>query len=144
MAETELPDQWTNRVIAVTSAFEETFSPQWLCGVLNTKNDEEWQKADEDARLKRAEETWEHTKAHLVLLGATKNEGLRKRLFGTIPDKLLHREGGMAVGVMGAAVGVVSSGGARLNLNETKTLGIEVRNLDGEAPGLYFGFDLEW
>ena len=67
MTETEPPDQWTNRVIAVTSAFEETFTPHWLCGVLNAKNDEEWQKADEDARLKRAEELWEQTKAYLVL-----------------------------------------------------------------------------
>ncbi|MGY8689076.1 MAG: hypothetical protein ACKVHP_15245, partial [Verrucomicrobiales bacterium] len=36
----------------------------------------------------------------LLLLGATNSSGLRKRLFGTLPDKLLNRPGGMAVAVI--------------------------------------------
>ena len=76
----------------------------------------------------------------------SRNQRYMRRTLKSYAEQALNRMGvsGMAVGVAGAAVGVVSSGGARLNLNETKTLGIEVRNLDGEAPGLYFGFDLEW
>ncbi len=36
----------------------------------------------------------------LLLLGESSSAGLRKRLFGTVPGKLLSRPGGMAVGVV--------------------------------------------
>lgn len=36
----------------------------------------------------------------LILLGATNSAGLRRRLFGTVPDRLMNRKGGLAVGVV--------------------------------------------
>lgn len=36
----------------------------------------------------------------LLLLGSAKGVGLRRRLFGTVPDNLFNRPGGMAVGVI--------------------------------------------
>ena len=75
-----------------------------------------------------------------------RNQRYIRRTLKSYTEHTLNRMGvsGMAVSVMGAAVGVVNSGGVRLNLNESKTLGIEVRNLDGDEPRLYFGFDLKW
>ena len=76
----------------------------------------------------------------------SRNQRYMRRTLKSYTEDTLNRMGvsGRAVSVMGAAVGVVSSGGARLNLNESKTLGLEVQNLDGEEPRLYFGIDLKW
>ena len=38
--------------------------------------------------------------ADLLLLGSAKGVGVRKRLFGTIPDNLFHRPGGIAIAVI--------------------------------------------
>ncbi len=51
--------------------------------------------------IAREAEMGEHD---LVLLGAAKGSGIRKRLFGTVPDRLLKRPGGMAVAVIRGAL----------------------------------------
>ena len=76
----------------------------------------------------------------------SRNQRYLRRTLKSYTEQTLNRLGfsGSAVNVMGAAVGVLSSGGARLNLNESKTLGFEIQTLDGEEARLYFGIDLKW
>jgi hypothetical protein len=33
---------------------------------------------------------------------------------------------------------------ARLNLNESKTLGLEIKDIRGSDPTVYFGVNLDW
>ena len=45
--------------------------------------------------------------------------------------------------LMGATVGFVFNG-AKLNLNESKTLAIEFKDVVTHDPALYFGYNLDW
>lgn len=45
--------------------------------------------------------------------------------------------------LMGATVGLVTKG-AKLNLNESKTLTIEFKDVITHDPALYFGYGLDW
>jgi len=47
------------------------------------------------------------------------------------------------VNVIGAAVGLATSG-AKLDLNRSKTLKLELRDLNDSARTLYFGVNLDW
>ena len=47
------------------------------------------------------------------------------------------------INYMGAAVGVIMNG-SRLNLNKSKTLALEVKNVGDSKPTWYFGFSLDW
>ena len=47
------------------------------------------------------------------------------------------------VNVMGAALGMVISG-ARLNLNKSKTLALELKDVSDSDRTLYFGVNLDW
>lgn len=47
------------------------------------------------------------------------------------------------INYMGAAVGVIMNG-SRLNLNKSKTLALEVKNVGDSEPTWYFGFSLDW
>ena len=47
------------------------------------------------------------------------------------------------VNVMGAALGMVING-ARLNLNKSKTLALELKDVSDSDRTLYFGVNLDW
>lgn len=47
------------------------------------------------------------------------------------------------IDVMGAALGMAING-ARLNLNESKTLGLELKDVADSDRTIYFGVRLEW
>ena len=47
------------------------------------------------------------------------------------------------VNFIGTAVGLATSG-AKLNLNRSKTLNLELRDLNDSARTLYFGVNLNW
>ena len=44
---------------------------------------------------------------------------------------------------MGATLGLATQG-AKLNLNESKTLAIEFKDVVTHDPALYFGYKLDW
>ena len=44
---------------------------------------------------------------------------------------------------MGATIGFVTNG-AKLDLNDSKTLTIELKDMVTHEPALYFGYDLNW
>ena len=44
---------------------------------------------------------------------------------------------------MGATIGIVAHG-AKLNLNDSKTLALEFKNVVTHDPALYFGYKLDW
>ena len=44
---------------------------------------------------------------------------------------------------MGATLGLATKG-AKLNLNESKTLSIEFKDVVTHDPALYFGYNLDW
>lgn len=48
-----------------------------------------------------------------------------------------------AVNLMGTALGLVTNG-AKLDLNESKTLRLEFKNVDNQDRSLYFGFNVDW
>jgi hypothetical protein len=48
-----------------------------------------------------------------------------------------------AARVMGATIGFVTHG-AKLDLNDSKTLTIELKDMVTHEPVLYFGYDLNW
>lgn len=45
--------------------------------------------------------------------------------------------------LMGATLGLATKG-AKLNLNESKTLAIEFKDVVTHDPALYFGYNLDW
>jgi len=45
--------------------------------------------------------------------------------------------------LMGATLGLATKG-AKLNLNESKTLAIEFKDVATHNPALYFGYNLDW
>ena len=45
--------------------------------------------------------------------------------------------------LMGVTIGFVTKG-AKLNLNESKTLAIEFKDVVTHDPALYFGYNLDW
>ena len=45
--------------------------------------------------------------------------------------------------LMGATLGLATNG-AKLNLNESKTLAIEFKDVVTHDPALYFGYNLDW
>jgi len=45
--------------------------------------------------------------------------------------------------LMGATLGLATQG-AKLNLNESKSLAIELKNVVTHDPALYFGYKLDW
>lgn len=47
-------------------------------------------------------------------------------------------------GLAGATLGLVYHKGTRLNLNKSKTLALEVKDVTGSDRGLYFGVNLGW
>ena len=50
-----------------------------------------------------------------------------------------------AVKLIGTAVGLANNKGGRLNLNKSKTLSLELKNVgDSERTLLYFGVNLDW
>ena len=48
-----------------------------------------------------------------------------------------------SVNLMGAALGMVING-ARLNLNKSKTLALELKDVSDSDRTLYFGVNLDW
>lgn len=48
-----------------------------------------------------------------------------------------------AVDVMGATLGLVTKG-AKLDLNESRTLAVELKNVGSRERVLYFGLNLDW
>jgi hypothetical protein len=48
-----------------------------------------------------------------------------------------------AADLMGATLGLATNG-AKLNLNESKTLAIEFKDVVTHNPALYFGYNLDW
>lgn len=64
-------------------------------------------------------------------------ESYSKNAFGLIgiPEQ--------GVNLMGAAHGVAING-ARLNLNKSKTLGLELKDVGNSDRTLYFGVNLNW
>jgi hypothetical protein len=47
------------------------------------------------------------------------------------------------MGLMSTILGLVFDE-ARLNLNESKTLGLEIKDIRGSDPTVYFGVNLDW
>jgi hypothetical protein len=45
--------------------------------------------------------------------------------------------------LLAATIGIVANG-AKLNLNESKTLAIEFNDVTTQDPALYFGYHLDW
>lgn len=75
----------------------------------------------------------------------SRNQRYMRRTLSSYTKQTLNRMGvpDRAINYMGAAFGVVTSG-AKLDLNESKTLALEIKNLDSQEPELYFGIDLKW
>ena len=50
-----------------------------------------------------------------------------------------------AVNIIGTAVGLANNKGGKLNLNKSKTLTLELKDVgDSERTSLYFGVNLDW
>ena len=48
------------------------------------------------------------------------------------------------INLMGAALGLVFNDGARLDLNKSKTLALEFKDVGNQERTLYFGVNLDW
>jgi len=95
--------------------------------------DQHMQKADRNVSAQEYEETYSRNRKILsnTLESYSKNA---LELIG-IPDQ--------GVKLMGAALGVAING-ARLNLNKSKTLGLELKDVGNSDRTLYFGVNLHW
>ncbi len=74
-----------------------------------------------------------------------RNRRFVRRTLGAYSKDTLEQIGipERVINVMGAAVGMVMNG-SRLNLNKSKTLALEFRDVGTSEPSLYFGISLDW
>jgi hypothetical protein len=64
-----------------------------------------------------------------------------------VPSKQTLRSFGFSdqtADLMGATLGLATNKGAKLNLNESKTFAIELKDVATHDPALYFGYNLDW
>ena len=92
-----------------------------------------FQRADMNMSTREYEETYRRNRSFVGnTLGSYSKHTLG--LIG-IPEQ--------GVNVMGAALGMVING-ARLNLNKSKTLALELKDVSDSDRTLYFGVNLDW